>query len=99
MPREKLYNSTSISGAKTTAPESTLVLRRKWILTLTQSNLRLQPLGLPGHPQTTMVDPLGFQQHQPHDLVHQHGKCKNCDTALMMPQHMKKALQSMIQLH
>jgi hypothetical protein len=31
----------------------------------------------------------------PHDLVHQHGKCKNYGTAPMMPQGMKKALQSM----
>jgi hypothetical protein len=27
--------------------------------------------------------------------VHQHGKCKNYGTAPMMPQGMKKALQSM----
>jgi hypothetical protein len=31
----------------------------------------------------------------PHDLVHQHGKRKNYGTAPMMPQGMKKALQSM----
>ncbi len=164
---------------------------RDWILPLTQRNLKLQPLGLPGRPQTTNLDLVGFQGHQPaniphhwqvratcalasrastqickiwhlnlmgdqfslhisifcptlsrcrhclsccnsnfqvpsdktmmhsflshchapfrscllqppdgikcwpHGLVHQHGKCKNCGTALKKPQGMKRALQNM----
>ncbi len=31
----------------------------------------------------------------PHDLVHQHGKCKNYGTTPMMPHSMKKTLQNM----
>ncbi len=127
------------------------------MLTLTQNNLRLQPLGLPSHPHSTHFDSIGFQQPQynnipresrirkfqwylapwiqnvigiqdwtfefdrrlalvvtinlshskclmrttyhvrcsPHDLVHQHGKCKNYGTTPMMLQGMKKTLQSM----
>jgi hypothetical protein len=34
------------------------------MLTLTQNNLRLQPLGLPGHPHSTELDLTGFQQPQ-----------------------------------
>jgi hypothetical protein len=43
---------------------------RDWILPLTQRNLKLQPLGLPGRPQTTNVDLVGFQGHQPANIPH-----------------------------
>ncbi len=120
--------------------------------TFTQNNLKLQPLSFLGHPHSTQLNLIGFQQPKsdnirrkshvrkfrwhlapwiqnrigiqdytskfdeilvlvatinlsyskcllpttyhvkcsPHDLVHQHGKCKNYGTTPMMPQGMKK---------
>ncbi len=127
------------------------------MLIFTKNNLRLQPLGLLGHPHSTQLYLIGCQQPQfnniirkswvkkfqwhsapqiqnkigiqdqtskfderlalvatinlsyskcllpttyhvkcsPHELVHQHGKCKNYGTTPMMLQGMKKPVQNM----